>query len=148
MKLHFISLFIASALISQISAQKLTNISNKAANEIVSVMMKQETCWNKMDFEGYMQGYWNSDSLQFIGKSGITFGWQKTLDNYKKHYPDKLSSRILKFTILHIEGLNAKTAFLIGKWHLSREKGNIEGYYTLLWKKVNSKWVIVVDHTN
>jgi hypothetical protein len=36
----------------------------------------------------------------FIGKSGITYGWQKTLDNYKKGYPDKEAMGKLHFTLL------------------------------------------------
>lgn len=128
--------------------QKLVNIDSKTAAEIINRMHKQETAWNKMNFEGFMQGYWKSDSLQFIGKSGITYGWETTLNNYKKHYPDQSSSGILKFTILHIEGLSPNSVFVIGKWHLSREKGDIEGFYTLLWKKINKKWVIVADHSS
>jgi ketosteroid isomerase-like protein len=131
-----------------LNAQKLVNIRDKKAKEIIAVMHEQEKNWNKMDFEGFMQGYWKSDSLQFIGKSGITYGWKKTLNNYKKHYPDKASAGILNFTILYIEGLSSSSAYVIGKWHLSREKGDIEGYYTLLWRKIKKRWVIVADHTN
>ena len=36
------------------------------------------------NLEEFMSFYWKSDSLMFIGKNGIQYGWQKTLDNYKK----------------------------------------------------------------
>ena len=51
--------------------------------EIRTLLQKQTEAWNRGDVEGFMEGYWKSDSLMFIGKSGITYGWQKTLDNYK-----------------------------------------------------------------
>lgn len=51
---------------------------------IVTVMKDQENAWNKADIEGFMEGYWKSDSLRFIGSKGITYGWKATIDNYKK----------------------------------------------------------------
>ncbi|MBI5542015.1 MAG: DUF4440 domain-containing protein [Bacteroidia bacterium] len=108
----------------------------------------QEKAWNNGDLVSYMNGYWNNDSLKFIGKSGIQYGWQKTLDNYKKSYPDKSSMGNLKFEIVKIELLSDNSAFVIGKWALTREKGDINGYFTLLFKIIDGKTVIVCDHSS
>ena len=67
--------------------------------QIMRVLMNQQAAWNDGNLEGFMNGYWESDSLSFIGKKGITKGWQQTLDNYKKSYPDKSTMGILKFEI-------------------------------------------------
>ena len=95
-----------------------------------------------------MDGYWRSDSLRFIGSRGLTYGWQQTLDNYRKGYPDRDAMGILNFTILSIEPLSRKSAFVVGKWHLKRTKGDLSGHFTLLWRKVDGKWVIVADHSS
>ena len=116
--------------------------------EIISVMMSQRDAWNKGDLEGYMEGYWESDSLKFIGKSGITTGWQKTLENYRKGYPDKAAMGKLDFSGIQVEILSPSSAFVIGKWKLTREKDTPQGYYTLLFKKMNKKWKVVVDHSS
>ena len=50
---------------------------------IRTILAQQTLAWNNGNQEAFMKGYWQSDSLMFIGKSGITYGWQKTLDNYK-----------------------------------------------------------------
>jgi hypothetical protein len=56
---------------------------NRAVKEkILFSMSEQEKAWNKGDIEGYMAYYWKSDSLKFIGKSGITYGWNTTLLHY------------------------------------------------------------------
>jgi hypothetical protein len=35
--------------------------------------------WNRGDLsKRFMDTYWKSDSLMFIGKSGVTYGWQNT----------------------------------------------------------------------
>ena len=47
-------------------------------------MMKQQQSWNEGNIEKFMSSYWKSDSLMFIGKNGIQYGWKKTLDSYKK----------------------------------------------------------------
>ena len=56
---------------------------------IVKVLDDQRIAWNKGDIEGFMQGYWKSDSLVFVGKSAPVYGWQSTIDRYKKTYPGK-----------------------------------------------------------
>ncbi|RYF82913.1 MAG: nuclear transport factor 2 family protein, partial [Chitinophagaceae bacterium] len=117
-------------------------------NAILEVLKKQETAWNNGDLNGYMQGYLNSDSLSFIGKNGITYGWQQTLDNYKKSYPDTAAMGKLTFTILQSELLGPKSAYVTGKWHLTRKAGNLQGHFSLLWKKLNGQWFIVSDHSS
>jgi ketosteroid isomerase-like protein len=112
------------------------------------IMAEQEAAWSRGDLEGFMAGYWKSDSLRFIGSSGLTYGWQKTLDNYKKGYPSLDAMGKLTFTIISIEKLSKRSAFVIGKWHLARKAGELNGYYTLLWRKIKGNWVIVVDHSN
>ena len=117
-------------------------------SEVKDIMKKQEAAWNKADIEGFMAYYWNSDSLKFIGSKGITYGWQKTLDNYKKNYPTPDAMGVLTFENNTLEQLSPTKIFVIGKWHLKRKEGDVGGSYTLLWKKINGKWVIVVDHTS
>lgn len=133
--------------------RKAANIDKQPKTERVEhvirqIMQAQEAAWNRGDLEGFMDGYWHSDSLRFIGASGLTFGWQQTLNNYKKAYPDRDAMGKLTFTILSVEKLALKTAYVIGKWRISRKNGDRSGYYTLLWKKIKGKWVIVTDHSD
>ncbi len=115
---------------------------------VKKVMDDQTESWNKGDLKGYMDGYWMSDSLRFLGKRGITKGWKKTLENYIKTYPDKKTMGILKFDDVTFEPLNEKQMFVVGRWTLEREKDTLSGYYSLIWKKFDSDWKIIFDHTN
>lgn len=116
--------------------------------EILEVMMKQETEWNKGNIDGYMQGYWKSDSLRFASGNSTTFGWKSTLENYKKAYPDKSAMGTLEFTDIDIRILSADAAIVFGKWKLTRSSDEPKGLYTLLFKKINNEWKIVHDHTS
>ena len=114
---------------------------------ILKVMNQQEADWNNGNINAFMQGYWQSDSLVFIGKNGIKYGWKTTLTNYQKSYPDKTSMGKLAFNIIKLE-VNGETAYMLGKWSLTRANDNPNGYFTLYWKKIDSQWVIVIDHTS
>lgn len=116
---------------------------------IHNVMAQQEKCWNAGDIDCFMNGYWRSDSLKFIGRKGLTYGWQQTLDNYKENYPDKAAMGQLKFDILSIELLSEGAVLLIGKWHLKREDNeDLGGHFSLNWKKIDNKWLIISDHSS
>jgi hypothetical protein len=115
---------------------------------IQAVMDTQQVAWNRGDIDGFMQGYWASDSLRFIGKRGITFGWQSTLDNYKKSYPGTEAMGRLQFTNLSMEITGDSSAYVIGKWELFRTADTLSGHYSLLWKCMNGRWIIVADHTS
>lgn len=123
------------------------NQQSQEKEAILEVMSQQEQDWNNGDIDAFMQGYWQSDSLLFVGKNGIKYGWQTTLENYKKSYPDKSTMGKLSFTIEKLEVEN-QAAFMLGKWNITRDGGNIGGYFTLYWKKMDGKWLIVLDHTS
>ncbi len=114
---------------------------------VLNSIHDQELAWNKGDIDGFMAFYWNNDSLMFIGKKGITYGWNNTLSNYKNSYPTKEAMGSLSFEIVKLEQFNKSTVYVIGKWQLEKDKP-VGGYFTLIWKKINGKWLIISDHTS
>ena len=123
-------------------------VSFSQKKEILKVMTDQQTAWNNGNIDGYMQGYWKNDSLLFIGSKGPTYGWQKTLDNYKKSYPNKEKMGILEFSDIQVKILGKKQAYVFGKWKLVRTNDSPNGIYTLIFEKFKDGWKIISDHTN
>ena len=121
--------------------------SRDAAN-IRNVLDLQTKAWNSGNIEKFMEGYLRNDSIMFIGKSGITYGWQKTFENYKKGYPDTAAMGKLDFNIVEVKPLSASNYFVVGMWHLARSIGDIGGTFTLLFQKVKNRWFIIVDHSS
>jgi ketosteroid isomerase-like protein len=136
--LFVISVMMSTLLIAQSKDQKA----------ITKLLYEQDLAWNRGDLEDFMKGYWKSDSLMFIGKNGITYGWQQTLDNYKKGYPDTAAMGKLDFEYIEMKQLSSTYFFVVGKWHLTRAIGNLQGAFTLLLRKINNNWVIVKDHSS
>lgn len=135
--LSFLSVFFSSSFAQSKTEQKIINI-----------LKTQDAEWNKGNIDGFMQTYWNSDSLMFIGKSGVTYGWKNTLNNYKKGYPDTSAMGKLDFTLIDIKKLSRKYYHVVGKWHLTRSIGNLQGHFTLLLKKIKGNWLIIADHSS
>jgi hypothetical protein len=139
------------AIFTQCQSSKIFGETQKIAAEkaILQTMSAQESAWNRGEIDQYMIGYWPSDSLKFIGSRGLTYGFATTLANYKKSYPDRAAMGMLKFVLISVEILSPDAAHVVGKWALARpEKGDLSGHFTLLWRKIDKKWVIVADHSS
>ena len=117
-------------------------------SEVKRIMILQEEAWNKGSVEGFMEYYWKSDSLIFFSTKGVTKGWQANVNNYIKSYPNKEAMGKLSFTVLEGEQLSTNVIVILGKWKLQLKDGKeVGGDFSLVWKRINKKWVIVVDHT-
>jgi ketosteroid isomerase-like protein len=141
------SRILLTALLLTLTTAAFTQPSRDEAS-IRHLMANQVDAWNKGNIDAFMKGYWNNDSLIFIGKSGASYGYRQALANYKKNYsgPDQMGK--LFFDLLKVKRLSADYYFVIGKWFLKRKAGDIGGIYTLLFHKINGQWRIVVDHTS
>lgn len=115
---------------------------------ISECMDAQEAAWNNGDPDGFMSCYWNSDSLLFIGKSGLNRGWMTTLENYRKSYPDKEAMGRLEFNNLEYKAIEQKHFLVIGKWTLYRTEDTLGGHYSLIWQKRGNQWMIIADHSS
>ena len=68
----------------------LSSMAQTKDEQIIRKMLADQiSFWDKGDIPGFMQGYWENDSLVFIGKNGPTYGYNNTLRNYQKNYPNK-----------------------------------------------------------
>lgn len=121
---------------------------NKDEQQIRAMLAAQVTEWNKGHMEGYMKGYWENDSLLFIGSKGPRYGYKETLEKYKLAYPDTAHMGRLTSTIISIKRLSPEYYFILGSWALERSAGNVSGSYTLLLRKIGGVWVIVCDHSS
>jgi len=129
---------------------RLPNNPAAARRAIVQVLTTQTAAWNRGDIPGFMQGYWQSDSLVFIGGKGPTYGWQPTLANYQKNYPNAAAMGKLDFSGLRVSLLVPGAAQVVGRWHLARPValGDLQGYFLLVLRQLDGQWVVVADHTS
>lgn len=139
--LHFFLLVLIAALPITLTAQ------NADETAIRNLLKDQTINWNKGSIEDFMKGYWRNDSLMFIGKNGVKYGYETTLENYKKSYPDTIARGKLYFDLLQVKKLSKEYYYVTGKWQLKCSIGDLEGHFTLLFKKIRKNWVIISDHS-
>ena len=136
-------LFLFATILTLSSCSTSTEEQDK--KEILAIMDVQQIAWSKHDLEGFMKGYWKSDSLKFYGSNGITYGWDKTLANYKKGYPTPDHSGTLKFKINAITKIEKESYYVMGAYHLTRKVGDANGVFMIIFKKIKGEWKIVAD---
>jgi uncharacterized protein (TIGR02246 family) len=115
---------------------------------ISTVLSAQQTAWNHGDVDTFLGGYWHSPELTFSGSSGVARGWDGVLARYKKNYPDRGSMGQLDFSELEFRFLGPEAALVLGRWHLKREKDDVGGVFTLVWRHFPDGWRIIHDHTS
>jgi hypothetical protein len=131
-----------------LACTKLPAQVSKDHEGVTQVLKAQAEAWNRGDMVGYMQSYWKSDSLMFIGKNGIQWGWQKTLSNYQKGYPDTAAMGKLSFDILQVKSISKEYCYVVGKWMLKRSIGDLSGHFDLLLRRIKGRWYIIADHSS
>lgn len=135
-------------LLSFLSSILVVAQKNQDEKAITDLLNRQTQSWNHNNLDEFMSGYWHSDSLMFISKSGVTYGYTNMLNNYKKNYSDSSKMGKLFFEVLHIKKLSDSYYWVVGKWFLKRTIGDLSGHYTLLFQKINGEWMIMADHSS
>jgi ketosteroid isomerase-like protein len=116
--------------------------------EILALLTNQAEAWNRGDIEGYMQGYWNSDSTLFSSGGNLIRGFNAVLERYRKRYATRAAMGRLEFDDVEINPRSPTSAVVVGVWRLERKNDRPWGRFTLLVEKKTDGWKITVDHTS
>jgi uncharacterized protein (TIGR02246 family) len=117
---------------------------------IRGVLDAQVAAWNRGDVVTFMQGYKNSPSTTFVGKT-IQHGYAEILARYQKNFAGKEKMGQLTFSELEVKQLDAHFATATGHYHLARSAaagGDAAGIFSLVFEKTDRGWKIILDHTS
>ena len=112
------------------------------------ILKAQAESWNEGNIERFMQHYWKSEQLSFCSGGKRTFGWQKVYDGYKQRYATPEQMGQLAFSNLDIRPLGNDAALVLGDWQLTRKDDDPGGNFSLVFQRVEGRWVITHDHTS
>ena len=123
--------------------------SDDAVREAVELVLReQQEAWNRGDVEAFAEHYWKSDDLTFSSGGKTTRGWEETLRGYRERYPTREKMGRLSFSNLEVTPLGDAAALVLGEWRLERDSEPVSGNSSLVFRKVDGRWVIVHDHTS
>ena len=108
----------------------------------------QQAAWNKGAIDAFLQSYWHSPELTFSGSNGTQRGWDEVRARYLRNYPDRAAMGQLDFSGLEFRFLGSGAALVLGRWHLTRSKGDVGGVFTLVMQRLPEGWRIIHDHTS
>lgn len=115
---------------------------------ILNILNDQVRAWNEFNIERFMEGYLKSDALRFASGGSVQYGWQTTLERYKNRYPEPEAMGKLTFSQLSITIISDDAAVVFGRYTLERKSDKPTGLFTLLFRKTETGWKIVHDHTS
>lgn len=112
------------------------------------VVADMEAAWNRGDFAGYMAAFKKPDVI-FVSRGEIQKDWQGTLDHYVRDYGGNPARRgRVHFWDLRIHILSPEYAQLVGRYRLEGGERPQEGINTRLFRKVDGRWVIALNHVS
>jgi ketosteroid isomerase-like protein len=114
----------------------------------MKILDAQAVAWNSGSIDGYMEGYWKSDSLLFTSGGRIQKGWEATLKKYRAAYPTRDAMGVLTFSSVRIHAVSPDAAWVFGRWRLQRDRDPAGGVFTLVVQRLGNEWKIVHDHTS
>jgi len=115
---------------------------------VESVLRAQQEAWNRGDVDAFVEHYWHSDDVTFSSGGKTTRGWEETVRGYRERYPTRTEMGQLTFGNLEITPLGNAAALVLGEWRLERESEPLSGNFSLVFRKLDGRWVIVHDHTS
>jgi uncharacterized protein (TIGR02246 family) len=146
-----VAVFVSGGFLAVANGTKKEQKESSARNDrsaIEAVLSAQQRAWNDGDVDAFLEGYWHSDELTFSGSSGVARGFNAVRERYQKSYPDRQAMGKLDFSGLEIRVLGLDAALVLGRWHLTREKGDVGGVFSLVFQRFPEGWRIIHDHTS
>ena len=147
-RIHRLWRFACAVIVGLIFAGNIHPQARSPEAEIRLVLENQVVAWNEGNVEGYMQGYWNSDSTEFVSGGTVTKGYREVLSRYKKNYNTREKMGRLEFRELTVRTLSDNSAVATGVWELTRTADKPWGRFTLILERKPEGWRIIHDHTS
>jgi ketosteroid isomerase-like protein len=120
---------------------------SKDEKEVRANFHQSLEAWNAGDIAGYMDTYDKSDSILFINKSLIAYGWKDANETFRKAFPTKESMGKLTYDIKIVKQLSENFWLVVGSFHVDRGKDSFGGNFSDLVQRIKGSWKVVVDHS-
>lgn len=116
--------------------------------QIYSLLINMADRWNAHDIDGYLAPYWKSPDLLVVVEGEQLRGWADVLSTYHRGYPnlDEMGSAITDR--IQIQLVSPDVAVALTWWKVIQKRGPVLGTSTVVFRKIDGNWVIVVLHSS
>jgi len=129
----------------------MLQIDNDAYEEIVASFQSWQDAWNNGDIEGFLESYWQSDSVRYVSGNQMVIGFDAIAKRYRDRYidnPDVIMGRMRLF--IDADFATSDEALIFGKYQALDETDTLLGHgvFTAHLRKLNGQWKIISDHAS
>lgn len=151
MRYYTVTLIFATfllALITSCNSGERTVDKDGMHTEVVQAMDGMVMAWNNQKLEEALGYYWNSPDLVWINRTGVDKGYQPVFDAYLQDFEDRSRMGNYSYKLLHDEVLGDNAVFTTIEWQITMGEDTIGGVSSLIWQKIDGRWVITKEHAS
>lgn len=143
-------LFCAVSAVAMIAGASATSPSVPASFAIRQTLDASSAAWSAGDLKTFMECYERSPSTLFVSASGTVKGYDAIEAMYAATYkkPGTTLGK-LRLDVIDVKDIGSGYAFVVVRYHLKPDTGaEASGLSTLLFHKVDGRWLINSDHSS
>jgi L-asparaginase / beta-aspartyl-peptidase len=116
--------------------------------QVYSLLMKMPDRWNAHDLDGYLSVFWNSPDLLTVIEGEQIKGWGDLSATYHRGYANLDEMGYFTPDRIQIQMVTPDVAIALDWWTIFLKRGKSLGTTTVVLRKFQEGWKIVVSHTS
>jgi hypothetical protein len=116
--------------------------------QIYTLLINMGDRWNAHDIDGYLAPCWKSPDLLVVIEGEQLKGWADVNATYHRGYPNRDEMGSVVYDRVQIQLVSPDVAVGLDWWTVFQKKGKTLGTSTMVFRKINDNWVIVVMHSS
>jgi hypothetical protein len=130
------------------ATQSAPNADPSDYQKIYSLLVNMADGWNAHDIDRYLAPYWKSPDLLVVIEGEQLKGWADVTSTYHRGYPNPDEMGSLLPERIQIQMVSADVAVALDWWTVILKRGKVLGTSTMVLRKINDNWAIVVMHSS
>lgn len=120
-----------------------------AIAEVKAVLDAQVLAWNSGAAEEKNSVYYDSPEMLWVNRTGVRKGIAPVRASYRRPAAESSRRAVYSYEPLHMERLSPNCVYFVIRWKFEQGGRNATtGVTSLVWKKINKRWVIVAEHAS
>jgi uncharacterized protein (TIGR02246 family) len=116
--------------------------------KVYSLLVAQADRWNAHDLDGYLDTYWKSPDLLLVVEGEQLKGWANVVATYHRGYTNLDEMGSITPERIQIQMVTPDVAIALDWWTAHVKRSKILGTSTMVFRKFDDGWKVVVGHTS
>jgi hypothetical protein len=117
--------------------------------EVTAALDAQVNGWNAGVPDKAMSVYYDSPDMLWVNRSGIRKGYDLIRASYQRTPAERSRMGTYSYETLHTDRLGRDCVFFVIRWKIeSNGRTTMGGVTSMVWKRINKRWVITAEHAS